>query len=59
VFSGYVANILSIVTTASVVLLDDSGTSTNVSIMKLTPTRVYDYSGREVIRVNMTVKQVD
>jgi hypothetical protein len=59
VFSGYTTNILPIITTASIVLIDDSGTSTDVSIMKLAPTRLYDYSGREVFRVNTTLKQVD
>jgi len=59
VFSGYGTNILPTLTESSVVFKDDSDTSTNVSVFKLNPTRLYDYEGREIFRVNASLKVVD
>ena len=59
VFSGYLASILPTLTIASVNFTDDTPTTTAVTVMKLSPTRLYDYQGREVFRVSATLKEVD
>lgn len=59
VFSGYYASILPLVSSGTVTFTDDNDVQTNVTIMKAPATRLYDYQGKEVFRVNATLKQVD
>jgi len=59
VFSGYATSILPLLTEASIVFKDDADVETNVSLMKAPGTRLYDFSGREIFRVNALLKQVD
>lgn len=58
VFSGY-DNLLPLIGQDSVTLLDDSGTSTNVTIMSWKAERLYDYKLREIHRINMEVIKAD
>ena len=59
VFSGYVESILPLLTEASIVFIEDDTTETNVTVMKAPATRLYDFSGRMIFRVNASLKQVD
>ena len=59
VFSGYVANILPLAVEDSITLEDDDGVITNVSIMGLNATRLYDYDDRKVHRVKLDLLVID
>jgi len=59
IFSGYAADILPLLTSGIVVLTDDEANETNVSIMTAPATRLYDFEGRIIFRVNANLKVVD
>lgn len=51
VFENYETSILPIAAKASVAFVDDSGTSTDVSVLSFSPERLYDYLGQKIFRV--------
>jgi len=59
VFSGYAVGILPLAVEDSVTLEDDEGNETTVSIMNLTPSRLYDYKDRKVHRVKAELMVVE
>ena len=59
VFSGYATSILPLAVEDSITFEDDEGTSTNVSIMNLSATRLYSYHDRKIHRVKADFMVVD
>ena len=59
VFSGYSTSILPIATLGTVTLVDNFGTSTSVSVMNMSPERLYDYNNRDIHRVKVELMEID
>ena len=59
VFSGYAASILPLAVEDTITLEDDDGNETDITIMNLTPTRLYDYNGRLIHRVKVELLMDD
>lgn len=58
VFENFETDILPLAAEATVTLIDDTSTSSNVSILEFKSERLYDYKLRKIYRVNITVIQV-
>jgi hypothetical protein len=59
VFSGYYENILPLANMDSISLEDDEGATTDVTVISLTPERLYDYLDRNIHRVKVELLQDD
>ena len=59
VFTGYYNDIVPLEASGTITLEDDWGTVTNVSIMNMSPERLYDYLGRDIHRVKVELMEID
>lgn len=59
VFSGFANNILPLASENSVTLEDDDDVETTVSILNMSPERLYDYHDREVHRIKVELLEID
>ena len=59
VFSGFANNILPLADDITVLFEDDDDLETTVSIMSMSPERLYDYNDRKVHRVKVELMEID